>query len=82
MRIQTTVTDLSPRQMRYVTERVPVDGREFLSGVPRTCTVFELSEGINLHVEMDVVELASLMVTLAGIQVRQVVESGPYQNES
>jgi hypothetical protein len=63
MRTEIKVGDLNLRQWGYITENVPVDGRVILEGVPRVCVVFELNEDIQvLHVELDVVEFASILV--------------------
>lgn len=75
MRTTIEVKDLNPAQVSYVARNVPVGGREFLPGLPRVCAVFQLDEGVDLHVEMDVVELAGLMVTLAGIGLRATAEA-------
>lgn len=69
MRTQIKVGDLNLRQWEHITTQVPVDGRVILEGVPRVCVVFELSPDISeLHVEMDVVEFAALVVKLNTIR--------------
>jgi hypothetical protein len=69
MRARVKVTDLNLRQWDYVTTQIPVDGREFLPGVPRVCVVFELTPDFSeLHVEMDVAELLTTMVRLESIR--------------
>ena len=69
MRTEIKVTDLNLRQWDYLTTNVPVDGREFLPGLPRVCAVFELAPEISeLHIEMDAVEFAVLLVRLESIR--------------
>jgi hypothetical protein len=69
MRARIKVTDLNLRQWDYVTTQIPVDGREFLPGVPRVCVVFELTPDFSeLHVEMDVAEFLTTMVRLESIR--------------
>jgi hypothetical protein len=69
MRAKIKVTDLNLRQWDYITTKVPVDGRDFVEPIPRACVVFELTPDMSeIHVEMDVVELAGLMVTLESIK--------------
>jgi hypothetical protein len=75
MRTRIKTTDLNLRQWDYLTTNVPVDGREFLPGLPRVCAVFELAPEISeLHIEMDAVELAGLLVVLEGIKNEPAVE--------
>lgn len=75
MRTEIKVTDLNLRQWDHITTEVPVDGRVILEGVPRVCVVFVLSEDISeLHVEMDVVEFAALVVRLNTIRNEVAVE--------
>lgn len=69
MHIRTKVKDLNLRQWDHITTSVPVDGRVILEGVPRVCVEFELTPDFHvLHVEMDVVELAALLVKLNTIR--------------
>ena len=69
MRTQIKVTDLNLRQWEYVATKVPVNGREFLGGLPRVCVVFELTEDISeIHIEMDLIELTGLLVVLEGVR--------------
>jgi hypothetical protein len=69
MRTRIKVTDLNLRQWDHITTQVPVDGRVILEGVPRVCVVFELTPDFSeLHVEMDVVEFAALVVKLNTIK--------------
>lgn len=69
MRTRIKVTDLNLRQWDYLTTNVPVDGRDFLPGLPRVCAVFEVAPEISeLHIEMDLVELTGLLVVLEGIR--------------
>jgi hypothetical protein len=69
MRTRIKVADLNLRQWDYLTTNVPVDGRDFLPGLPRVCAVFEVAPEISeLHIEMDAVELAGLLVVLEGIR--------------
>jgi hypothetical protein len=69
MRARIKVADLNLRQWDYLTTNVPVDGREFLPGLPRVCAVFEVAPEISeLHIEMDAAELAGLLVVLEGIK--------------
>lgn len=75
MRATVEVKDLNPAQAAYLARQVPVNGREFITGIPRVCAVFELAEGVDLHVEMDVTELAALMVRLATIGLRATAEA-------
>jgi hypothetical protein len=76
MRTRIKVTDLSLAQWDYLTSKVPVDGREFLAGIPRACVVFELTPDFSeLHIEMDLVELAGLMVTLTAMDLRAVAQA-------
>lgn len=75
MRTRIKVTDLNLRQWDYLTTNVPVDGRDFLPGLPRVCAVFELAPEISeFHIEMDAVELAGLLVVLEGIRNEPAVE--------
>jgi hypothetical protein len=68
MRARIKVTELNLRQWDHITTEVPVNGREFLPGLPRVCVVFEVAPEISeLHIEMDVVEFASLMTRLSAI---------------
>lgn len=75
MKAMIEVKDLSPAQVSHVARNVPVTGRTFVPGVPRVCVMFELDEGVELHTEMDVVELAGLTVTLAAIGQKAVAEA-------
>jgi hypothetical protein len=69
MRTRIKVTDLNLRQWDYITTNVPVDGREFLPGLPRACVVFELTPDMaEIHVEMDLAEFINLMLTLENIR--------------
>ncbi len=69
MRTRVKVTDLNLRQWEYLQTNVLVTGREFADVLPRGCVVFEMVPGMaELHVEMDLVELAGLMVTLNGLK--------------
>ncbi len=75
MRTRIKVTDLNLRQWDHITTQVPVDGRVILEGVPRVCVVFELTPDFSeLHVEMDVVEFAALVVKLNTIRNEVAVE--------
>jgi hypothetical protein len=75
MRTRVKVTDLNLRQWDHITSVVPVDGRVILEGVPRVCVVFELTPDLSeLHVEMDVVEFAALVVKLETIRNEVAVE--------
>jgi hypothetical protein len=75
MRATVEVKDLNSAQVAHLARQVPVNGREFLPGIPRVCTMFELAEGVDLHVEMDVAELATLMIRLATIGLRATAEA-------
>lgn len=76
MRTRIKVMDLSLTQWDYLTTKVPVDGREFLAGIPRACVEFELTPDFNtLHIEMDLVELAGLTVTLAAMDIKDVARA-------
>lgn len=75
MRATVEVKDLNPAQNLYVLKNVPVNGREFLPGLPRVCVVFDMGEAIQLHVEMDVTELATIMVRLTTIGLRATAEA-------
>lgn len=69
MRTRVKVADLNLRQWDHLVTQVPVDGRVILEGVPRVCAVFELTPDFSeLHVEMDVVEFAALLVKLNTIR--------------
>ena len=69
MRTRVKVSDLNLRQWEYLQTNVLVTGREFLDGLPRACVVFELTPDMaELHIEMDLVELAGLMITLNAIK--------------
>lgn len=69
MRTRIKVTDLNLRQWDYLTTEVPVNGREFLDGLPRACVVFELTPDMSeLHIEMDLAEFATVMTRLHGIR--------------
>lgn len=75
MRTRIKITDLNLRQWDHITTTVPVDGRVILEGVPRVCAVFELTPEISeIHVELDVVELAALLVKLNTIRNEPAVE--------
>lgn len=76
MRTRIKVADLSLGQWDYITTEVPVDGRVFLPGIPRACVEFELTPDFNvLHIEMDLVELASLLIRLQTTDLRRVAEA-------
>lgn len=76
MHMRTKVKDLSLIQWDYLTTKVPVNGRTFIPGVPRVCVEFELTADFSsLHIEMDVTELAGLLVTLAAMDLRRVAEA-------
>ena len=69
MRTRVKVADLNLRQWDHLTTEVPVNGREFLDGLPRLCVEFELTPDLHsLHIEMDVAEFATLMTRLHGIR--------------
>lgn len=69
MRTRVKVADLNLRQWDHLTTEVPVNGREFLDGLPRLCVEFELTPDLHqLHIEMDVAEFATLMIRLEGIR--------------
>lgn len=69
MRTAIEVKGLNLRQWDYVQTNVPVDGREFLPGLPTACVVFEVSPDLaELHVEMDLAEFIGLMLTLENIR--------------
>jgi hypothetical protein len=69
MRTAIEVKDLNLRQWDYVQTNVPVDGREFLPGLPTACVVLEVSPDLSaLHVEMDLAEFICLMLTLEAIK--------------
>ena len=69
MRTRIKVTDLNLRQWDYLQTEVPVDGREFLPGLPRACVVFELTPDMaELHIEMDLAEFIGLMLRLENIR--------------
>lgn len=69
MHTRVKVTDLNLRQWDHLTTEVPVNGREFLDGLPRLCVEFELTPDFHqLHIEMDVAEFATLMTKLEGIR--------------
>jgi hypothetical protein len=75
MRTKIEITELSLGQWDYLTTRVPVNGRTFLPGMPRACVEFSLTPDFNsLHIEMDLVELAGLMVVLAGMDLKRLAE--------
>jgi len=69
MRTRIKVTDLNLRQWDHLQTKVPVDGREFLPGLPTACVVFELTPDMaELHIEMDLAEFVGLMLTLEAIK--------------
>lgn len=69
MRTRVKVTDINLAQWDYLTTEVPVNGREFLDGLPRLCVEFELTPDFHqLHIEMDVTEFATVMTRLEGIR--------------
>lgn len=69
MRTAIEVKDLNLRQWDYIQTNVPVDGREFLPGLPTACVMFEVSPDLAvLHVEMDLAEFIGLMLTLENIR--------------
>lgn len=69
MHTRVKVKDLNLRQWDHLTTEVPVNGREFLEGLPRLCVEFELTADFHsLHIEMDVAEFAGLMTVLEGIK--------------
>jgi hypothetical protein len=69
MRTAIEVKDLNLRQWDYIQTNVPVDGREFLPGLPTACVMFEVSPDLTvLHVEMDLAEFIGLMLTLEAIK--------------
>lgn len=69
MHTRVKVRDLNLRQWDHLTTEVPVNGREFLDGLPRLCVEFELTPDFHqLHIEMDVAEFATLMTKLEGIR--------------
>jgi hypothetical protein len=75
MRTRIKVADLTLSQWDYLTTQVPVNGRTFLPGMPRACVEFELTPDFSsLHIEMDLVELAGLMVVLAGMDLKRLAE--------
>lgn len=75
MRARIKVTDLNLRQWDHITTQVPVNGRTFVEGVPRLCVEFEVAPELSpLHVEMDVMEFAGLMVRLESIKNEPAVE--------
>jgi hypothetical protein len=72
MQTQIKVMDLNLVQWEYLVNKVRVIGREFLPEIPRACVLFELNPGVSeLHIEMDLVELACLMVRLASMDSPQ-----------
>ena len=77
MRTEIKVSGLSLNQWEYLIDKVPVSGREFMAGVPRVCAVFELdrNDGIQLHIEMDIVELTGLIVRFAAIEARDLARA-------
>ncbi len=71
MRSTIKIECLSLAQWDYIHHNVAVDGRDFLPGMPRVCAVFELTVGMKeFHVEMDPIELAGLLVVLAGVDLQ------------
>lgn len=69
MRTRVKVADLNLRQWDYLQTNVKVSGREFLPGLPTVCAVFELTPDMaELHIEMDVAELAGLLTVLEAIK--------------
>lgn len=72
MRTQITVTELNDRQWDHLTNEVPVNGPEILAGAPVLCVVFT-KEGVDLHVEMDLVEFTTLLAHLENIKNETVV---------
>jgi hypothetical protein len=69
MRTAIEVKDLNLRQWDHIQTEVPVDGREFLPGLPTACVVFEVSPDLSaLHVEMDLAEFIGLMLRLEQIR--------------
>lgn len=69
MHTRVKVKDLNLRQWDHLTTEVPVNGREFLDGLPRLCVEFELTPDFHsLHIEMDVAEFATVMTRLEGIK--------------
>lgn len=69
MRTRIKVADLNLRQWDHLTSEVPVNGRTFIDSVPRVCVEFELTPDLHsLHIEMDVMEFAALMVRLETIK--------------
>lgn len=77
MRIKTEVTEVNLRQWEYITTQVPVNGREFLSSLPRVCTVFVSPGAQELHIEMDVTEFLTLALRLENIRNEPAVAPGP-----
>jgi hypothetical protein len=69
MHTRVKVRDLNLRQWDHLTTEVPVNGREFLDGLPRLCVEFELAPEVSsLHIEMDVAEFATIMTRIESIR--------------
>lgn len=69
MHTRVKVKDLNLRQWDHLTTEVPVNGREFLDGLPRLCVEFELTPDFHsLHIEMDVAEFATIMTRIESIR--------------
>jgi hypothetical protein len=69
MRTAIEVKDLNLRQWDYIQTKVPVNGREFLPGLPTACVTFEVSPDLAvLHVDMDLAEFIGLMLRLENIR--------------
>jgi hypothetical protein len=83
MHVKVKINDLSLAQWEYLRREVPVGGRDFLPGLPRVCAVFELTAEVTglqvgmdeLHVEMDVIELSSVLIRLKGLDIRDQAEA-------
>lgn len=76
MRTTVKIKDLSLAQWQYIQKTVPVNGRDFLPGLPRLCAVFELTAEVEeFHVDMDVMELAMLLAVLHAMDLKQHAEA-------
>jgi len=63
MRTRIKVTDLTEQQWRTIQESVQT-GYDFPAGTARACVVFELAPMVERHIEMPMVELATLLDSL------------------
>lgn len=69
MHVKTKIKDLTVAQYEYVAANVSVN-REFKGNQVRVCAQFELTTGVELHVELEAIELAGLLRGLAAVERR------------